>query len=877
MPRALPRPGRRIEENHVPGTNLTRDEAVERARILTVDRYDITLDLPVDQDTFSSTTTVRFSCDEPGVTTFIDLIAPRVHRILLNGTELDPARVVSPGRIELPDLAADNELTVTADCSYMQTGEGLHRFVDPVDEETYLYSQFEVADARRVFTCFDQPDLKGSFTFTVTAPEHWQVISVSPTPEPDRAPRSDPAPTGRATWRFDPTPRVSTYVTAIVAGPYARFDSELTSRDGRVIPLGVYARASLAEHVDAENIWDVTRAGFEHYEELFDVPYPFAKYDQLFVPEFNAGAMENAGTVTITEHYVFRSRVPEAMVERRALTVLHELAHMWFGDLVTMRWWDDLWLNESFAEYASTRCQAETTRWRTAWTTFSAAEKSWAYRQDQLSSTHPIVSDIRDLADVEVNFDGITYAKGASVLKQLVHWVGQDAFDDALRNYFATHAWGNTTLADLLAELSTASGRDLGSWAELWLGTAGVATLHPELERAQDGTLASVSIRQEAPAGYPTLRPHRLAVGCYDMVDGALRRVRRVELDVTGERTEVPELIGVPGPDLFLVNDDDLAYAKIRIDPVSMATAVRHLSDFADPLAGALVWGAAWDMTRDAELGAREFVELVVNNIDSVGDPSVAQTLLRQLASTLRFYVAPEFRDEARTGMAERLATLLREADPGGDAQLRYARSLAAHATDAASLSLVRALWDGTEQIPGLAVDTEMRWALLTALVAGGSAGVEEIDAELARDDTATGRVHAETARAAVPTPRAKAEAWARVMDGSDLPNTVQAAVIAGFTRTDDPELVAPFVEPYFAGITRVWRERTSEMASQIVTGLYPVQLASRELLARTDLWTSETPVEPALRRLVQEGRDSAVRAVAAQDRDRTPVLPVSG
>ncbi|WP_088282220.1 aminopeptidase N [Kineosporia sp. A_224] len=847
----------------MPGTNLTRDEAAERARLLGVEAYDVTLDLTTGADTYASTTVVTFTCREPGASTFVDLIAPAVREVVLNGQALDVAEVVSTGRIALSELAARNELRVVADAAYMTTGEGLHRFVDPVDKEVYLYTQFEVSDARRVFTCFDQPDLKATYAFTVTAPSHWQVVSNSPTPAPQDL--GD----GRATWAFAATPRLSTYVTALVAGPYHAERGELTSRDGRTIPLGVLCRASLAEHLDAGDVMDVTREGFAFFEELFDRAYPFDKYDQLFVPEFNAGAMENAGAVTITEQYVFRSKVPEAAVERRALTILHELAHMWFGDLVTMRWWDDLWLNESFAEYASTRCQAEATRWTTAWTTFSSAEKSWAYRQDQLASTHPIVADIRDLADVEVNFDGITYAKGASVLKQLVHWVGTDAFDEGLRRYFRAHEWGNTTLADLLAELEATSGRDLDAWAQEWLQTAGVATLRPHLEVDADGVVTKAVIGQEAPADHPTLRSHRLAVGCYDVVDGRLRRTQRIELDVAGAATEVPQLVGSVRPDLLLVNDDDLAYGKIRLDGRSLDTAIGHLSDFEDSLPRTLVWGAAWDMTRDAETGPRDFVDLVVRNIASVDDASVAQTLLRQLASTLMFYVAPENRSAATASAADALLSLLDGAAPGGDAQLLYARAFAAHATTPEQLARLRALLDGGATVPGLSVDTDMRWTLLTALVAGGVLGEEDVVRELDRDDTASGRVHAAAARAAVPTPEAKAQAWELVVGTGELPNAVQAAVIGGFGRASDTTLLEPYVERYFAALEPVWAERTSEMASQIVVGLYPTVLAGPALLERTEAWLATTQAEPALRRLVVEARDGVTRAVAAHERDR--------
>ena len=857
----------------MPGTNLTRDEATSRAALLTVNSYAVELDLTTGAQTFRSTTLVTFDLrarpgtngtNETNGTTFIDLIAPDVLEVVLNGRTLPIADVVSTGRIALTGLAEHNELRVVADCAYMHTGEGLHRFVDPVDDEVYLYSQFEVADARRVFCCFDQPDLKATYSFTVTAPDHWQVISVSPSPAPE------PVRDGVAVWRFAPTPVLSSYVTALIAGPYHHEHDELTVRDGRTIPLGIYCRRSLAEYLDAAELNDITRAGFAWFERTFDCDYPFAKYDQLFVPEFNAGAMENAGAVTITEVYVLRSKVPEALIERRALTVLHELAHMWFGDLVTMRWWDDLWLNESFAEYASTRCQSEATRWTNSWTTFSSAEKSWAYRQDQLASTHPIVADIRDLEDVEANFDGITYAKGASVLKQLVHWVGEEAFDAGLRQYFSAHAWQNTSLADLLGHLEKTSGRDLDAWAGEWLRTAGVTTLRPVIETDAEGRFTRLAIAQEGPAGRDSLPPHRLAVGGYDLVDGKLRRTSRVELDVAGELTEVAELVGRPRPALLLINDDDLAYAKIRLDEASLRTAITHLADFEGSLPRTLVWNAAWDMTRDAELSARAFIDLILTNIASVDDPSVAQTLLRQLAGSLEYYVAPEFQAETVEAVGDRLLALLRQAPAGSDLQLILARSFAANAVTDVQTTALAGLLDGSRPIDGLAIDTEMRWGLLTGLVAAGRADQDQIDAELARDDTATGRVHAAAARAAIPTAEAKAAAWKSVVEDGDLPNAVQAAVIGGFGRVHDKTLLAPFVAPYFESLTRIWAERTSEMASQIAVGLYPASQPANVLLPASDAWLADVKAEPALRRMVIEGRDAAARAARAQARDRS-------
>ena len=854
----------------MPKENLTRVEAQERARLLTVSSYQVSLDLTRGADVFGSATTVRFTAAE-GAATFIDLIAPTVHEVVLNGRPLDVKQVFMDSRIALDGLAAENELRVVADAAYMNTGEGLHRFVDPVDDEVYLYSQFEVADTRRVFAVFEQPDLKATFQFTVTAPAHWQVVSNSPSPAPS------PAGDGVATWAYAPTGVLPCYVTAIIAGPYHRATGELTSSDGRTIPLGVFCRASLAEHLDAENVMDVTRAGFAFYENAFDLAYPFEKYDQLFVPEFNAGAMENAGAVTFVESYVFRSKVPDATVERRAVTILHELAHMWFGDLVTMRWWNDLWLNESFAEYASTLAAAEATRWKHAWTTFSSLEKSWAYRQDQLPSTHPIVAENTDLEDVEVNFDGITYAKGASVLKQLVAWVGTDDFLAGVRAYFRKHARGNTELRDLLVELEATSGRDLTGWSKLWLEQAGVTLLRPEVKVDSQGRIASFVIRQEAPETHPTLRPHRIAVGGYDVDDdGTLVRTQRVELDIDGAATPVPSMVGIDRPSIILVNDDDLAYAKLRLDEQSLTNSTRHLRGFTDSLPRSLVWAAAWDMTRDGEWASGAFIDLVMANITAETDSSVVLVLLRQLATTLEYYVDPAARVEVSLAVADRLWALAQEAEAGSDPQLQLVKAFTARAGSPSHLNVLHGLLDGSVELPGLEVDTDQRWELLTGLVVAGGAGAEDIDAELARDATATGQRAAEGARAGVPTLQAKEAAWASVVERGDLPNAVQSAVIAGFGRVRDRALLAPFVEPYFTALEEVWDMRTNEIAQGIATGLYPSLLADIDdtagvdVLARTDVFLADFGNRvPALRRLVVESRDGARRALEAQRKDR--------
>ncbi|MDP9866119.1 MULTISPECIES: aminopeptidase N [Streptosporangium] len=848
--------------------NLTRDEARERARLLSVQSYAVELDLTEGEERFESVTTVRFTSAQAGAETFIDLAGAKVRKAVLNGTELDVSSYdLETGRLPLPGLAETNELRVDADCSYTRTGEGLHRFVDPVDKNVYLHSQFETADAHRMYACFDQPDLKATFELTVLAPSYWEVISNA---APDSAEELEEhhgrhgALQAAKRWHFPATPVMSTYITALCAGPYHKVTSE---HDG--IPLGLYCRASLAEHLDADNLFEITRQGFDFFHKIFGVRYPFGKYDQLFVPEFNAGAMENAGCVTFLEDYVFRSRVTDAIIERRAETILHEMAHMWFGDLVTMRWWDDLWLNESFATYASVLCQAEATRWgQGAWTTFANVEKAWAYRQDQLPSTHPIAADIVDMHAVEVNFDGITYAKGASVLKQLVAYVGLDNFLAGVRDYFNEHAWGNTTLADLLGALERTSGRDLSSWSKEWLETAWVNTLRPSFTTDPEGRFLEFNVLQEAPADYPTLRSHRVAIGLYSLQGDALVRTKRVELDVVGARTAVAELVGEVQPDLVLINDDDLTYAKVRLDERSLQTLVNGgIARFTESLPRALCWSAAWDMTRDAEMSTRDYVALVISGIASVKDITVAQTVLRQARLAVQQYADPAWRAEGLALLASALRSLVAGAEPGSDHQLAYVNALSAVATSAEDLAFVKGLLDGSEVLGGLTVDTDLRWTLIQSLVSGGVLGEEDIAEELLRDATATGERSAALSRAAIPTAEGKAKAWGVIIEGK-LSGALLRSTVLGFMDPHHPDLLEPYATEYFKEIGRIWKTWTFDSAQSFANGCYPALAISPETVARTQDFISAEQPPHALKRLLLEGADGVSRALRAQAKD---------
>ncbi len=846
----------------MPGTNLTRDEAAARAALLDVTSYTVDLDLTGADTTFDSTTTLEFTCREPGSSTFADLVAPTVRTITLNGRSLDPATAYVDSRIELTDLAATNTLVVSAECAYSNTGEGLHRFVDPADDRVYLYSQFEVPDARRVFTTFEQPDLKSVFTFNVTAPSHWVVVSVSPTPEPRVIDDST------SVWNFAPTERMSTYITAIVAGEYhGEFDTYV-GKFGE-IPLGHFCRQSLVEHMDTDVLVELTKQSFEFFEEKFDYPYPFHKYDQLYVPEYNMGAMENAACVTLRDEYLPASRQPRSFFEFRASVITHEMAHMWFGNLVTMRWWDDLWLNESFAEWACYWCEAEATEYTEAWTGFANARKQTGYRADQLPSTHPIAADNVDLHAVEVNFDMITYAKGASVLKQLVAWVGLDAFVDGIRQYFKDHAFGNTEFSDLLSALEKSSGRELDDWAHEWLQTAGVNTLSPAFELDADGNYASFSVLQSADPDWPTLRRHRLGIGLYDAdANGRLVRREYLEVDVEGASTEIGALVGTAQPALLLLNDEDHAYAKIRLDERSLATAIAGLAQVEDSLARALVWGAAWDMTRDAEMASTDWTRLVLANIGSETDSWGVTRIPSMAAMAVNRYSHPAGRDQLKAEWEQGIRRLMLEAAPGSDHQLTFARSFAAAARSEDALDDLAGILDGSFVVEGLAVDQDLRWTLIASLCRAGRFGEAEIQAELARDNTISGMEKASAARVAQPTAEAKAAGWAAIHDPATANETSREMVLSIF-RSDQDEVVAPYVEKYLDAAHDVIDTLGFHKASVVLEYGFPLAVGSPEVVARLDQWLGDYPDAPkGAVRYVREARADILRALAAAERD---------
>ncbi|WP_110589370.1 aminopeptidase N [Microbacterium suaedae] len=820
--------------------NLSREETASRSAAIRPDGVRVELDVSgaraPENTGFLTTTTLRFGATRDS--TWIDFLGEDVHRVVVNG--VDHPVIWDGARITVSGLSEANEVRIEATGAYSRSGEGLHRFVDPVDGETYLYTQYEPADSRRVMACFEQPDMKAAYTFVVTAPAGWHVLSNQ---------RSVLTTGGgqAQTVEFAPTLPISSYITAIAAGPYHRVASEW-SGGGQRIELGAFCRASLAEHLDSDEIFEVTRQGLDFFSEAFAVPYPWGKYDQIFVPEYNLGAMENPGLVTFTESYVFRGASTDAQHEARANTILHEMAHMWFGDLVTMTWWDDLWLKESFADYMGSHASVAATRFSDAWASFANRRKAWAYEQDQLPTTHPIVADIPDLEAAKLNFDGITYAKGASVLKQLVAFVGEESFFEGARAYFRDHAYGNTTLDDLLRALESASGRDMRAWSAAWLETTGVSLL--SLERTDDG----VVLEQTDP------RPHRLRLGLYAWRDGALVRGDSVDLDIVDERTPVdlPLLDGEEAA-LVLINDGDLTYAKARLDARSLRAVERGLSSIDDALARGLVWSALWNATRDGELAALRYLEIVRRHAPAETNVGLLAGTLGNAAHAVEHFVARESRDDARAMWLETSWEGLEAAAPGSDAQLAWARAVGRAASYAVGRAEeFRRILAGEDAGPeGLPLDADLRWIWTQALASTGYADEGTIRAELARDDTMSGRTASIEALASRPDAKARAAAWEAAWTDASLTNDHLGATISGFRAGGRRDLIAPFDERYFAAIGDAWKTRSIEIARRLVRGLFP-QTDSLDLV---DAWLEDNADAPgSLRRLVIEQRDHLAR-----------------
>ncbi|GAA2520871.1 aminopeptidase N [Streptomyces fimbriatus] len=826
---------------------LTRDEAQNRAQLLDVHRYTIELDLTTGDETFDSRTLIRFSvlADQEVTDTFVEIRPAELRSVTLDGQPLD-AGTLDGNRLPLKNLTAgDHELRVDARMRYSRTGEGMHRFTDPTDGETYVYTQLFMEDVQRVFAAFDQPDLKAVFDLTVTAPENWTVLANGTTEH-----------LGDGRWQAAPTPLISTYLVAVAAGPWHSVRTE-----HRGLPFGIHCRRSLAPHLDAdaEELLDITRACFDRYHEKFEEPYPFDSYDQAFVPEFNAGAMENPGLVTFRDEFVYRSAVTDAERQTRAMVVAHEMAHMWFGDLVTLKWWDDIWLNESFAEYMGYQILTEATRFTGTWTDFGVARKAWGYDADQRPSTHPVApEDVADTASALLNFDGISYAKGASALRQLVAWLGEKDFLAGINTHFKRHRFANATLADFIDSLASATERDVHAWADAWLRTTGVDRLTASVDsRPGEWTLA---------LDRDGSRPHRVTVGVYDrdLSDGRSLVLReRYETDVPRDGTPEPR----PGtrPALVVPNDLDLTYAKIRLDVTSLETVLRGLSGIPDALTRAVVWNALRDMVRDGELEPEAYLATAAAHLPEETDLALVQGVLAFAAGHIADrYLTPGRRPAGLATLTGLCRDLIRRTEDGDHPGLRLIA--VRHRIDTVAHPDTIAAWLADGTVPGgPELDPELRWRVLARLAALGAVDEADIATELERDPSATGREGAARCRAALPDESAKARAWKAMFGSDDLSNYLFTATARGFWQPEQADLVRPYVARYYKDAVAVAARRGPAIAEAAGRWAFPAHAVDAENLKLGEKCLRKADPIPALRRKLVDQLDDLARALRIQ------------
>ncbi|MEU9994880.1 aminopeptidase N [Streptomyces sp. NPDC050848] len=825
---------------------LTRDEAQTRAQLLDIEHYTVDLDLTTGDETFESTTAIRFTARTAG-DTFVELKPVTLHSATLDGTPLDPA-TLAENRLPLSLTQGEHELRVSTTMRYSRTGEGMHRFTDPTDGEAYVYTQAFMEDIQRVFAAFDQPDLKAVFDVSVTAPEGWTVLANGITEQ-----QSD----GR--WKAATTPLLSTYFVCVAAGPW---HSVRTEHAG--LPFALHCRRSLAPHldIDADEILDITKACFDRFHEKFDEPYPFDSYDQAFVPEFNAGAMENPGLVTFRDEFVYRSAVTVTERQTRAMVIAHEMAHMWFGDLVTLQWWDDIWLNESFAEYMGyqTINEACSDRFPDTWIDFGIERKAWGYDADQRPSTHPVAPDpdaVPDTASALLNFDGISYAKGASALRQLVAWMGEKDFLAGINTHFKRHRFGNATLADFIDNLASATDRDVHAWADAWLRTTGVDTLTSEL--GGDETRTTLTVHQHGS------RPHRIAVGVHDrdLVDGR-RLVPREHLEIDVPQTGPLELPG-PRPALVVLNDGDLSYAKVRLDEHSLENALRGLSGIPDALTRAVVWNTLRDMVRDGELEPDAYLATAVAHLPEETDLAIVQGVLAFARTQIADRYLPL--DERPAALAQLTAlarTLIRHTEDGDAPGLRLTavRTFISSATQPDTIA--GWLADGT--VPGgPEIDPELRWRILARLAVLGAVDDAAIDAELARDPSATGQEGAARCRAALPTPEAKAAAWSRLFDTDDLSNYLFTATAQGFWQPEQAELVREYVPRFYPAAIALGARRGPAIAEAAGRHAFPAYAIDQDSLTLGESHLEDPTLTPALHRKLTDQLADLHRALKAR------------
>ena len=839
---------------------LSRDEAQRRSEVVSAVEYELHLDLQAGADRYHGEVVIRFSFSgTQGI--FLDHRGDVIETFEVNGTAVEPQ---SNGyRIKLPAaiLEPRNEIRIVFEHTFDHAGDGFHRFVDPEDGGEYLYTNFEPYAAHRLFPCFDQPDIKATYDLVVDAPTTWTIIAnATRTTERDLGDE-------RTRRTFARTAPFSTYLFAVVAGPYASFGDVHHG-----MPIGLYCRRSLASLIEADEIFEITKQGLDFYAEYFDHPYPFGKYDQVFAPEFNIGAMENVGVVIHADRLIFREPPTENDRLSRADIILHEMAHMWFGNLVTMRWWNDLWLNESFATYIAAVATAEATRFGdNAWLAFNAGMKTWAYRQDQLVTTHPIAGEVPDTDATFLNFDGITYGKGAAVLQQLVATVGPHEFRQAMRGYFHKHAFGNATLGDLLDAVATQTQQDIPAWSRAWIETAGLNTIAARAD-TDNGALQSLTLTQTAPDDLPVLRPHAIEVALvHDTPDGVV--IESIPAEISDAEVRFDAIGPLPAPAMIIPNHRDLTYAALLLDDESAAWALAHMNTIPAPLLRQICWQAFWNMTRTHRLPAGEYLAAAYRHLPGEQTLPIVRFVLGTTAVAIDRFVHEPIAATERHRLFKTAWTCANDPDDTPatrDLRLTWLRAAISTAIGRDDLATVLHAIDQEHIIGDIAIDQDMRWA---AAVLAAAAGMDNDgarrDGEADRDQSDRGQRRLLQARASVPLAATKEEVWERANGNGYGSLHLTEAAMSGFHWASQHDLLTPWTEPFFEAASDIFAEREHAFASARFAGLFPWSQISADTLRRSEaLVGNARDSSQVLVRNLREANDDLARALRAREYD---------
>jgi len=833
---------------------LTQEDARRRAELVSRPEYALQLDLTAKAERYQGAVTVTFEMAQAGAT-FLDCTSARLITVEVNGAAID-APDWNGYRLTLHGLRqGSNTVRIAYENEYNHGGDGFHQFIDPEDGEEYLYTNFEPYNAHWLFPCFDQPDIKGRYTLAVSAPSAWKLIANG---REDTVERLDG---NRRRITFARTRPFSTYLFALIAGPYEVFQDQWED-----IPLGFYARKSLAPFVDVEELARVTKQGMEFYARFFDYGYPFEKYDQIFVPEFNAGAMENVGAVTHSERMVFRDPPTETDRLDRAEVILHELAHMWFGNLVTMRWWNDLWLNESFATYMSYLCMVDATRFKSSWQVFNAGMKNWAYTQDERVTTHPISGVVRDTDETFLNFDGITYGKGASAIKQLVAAIGVEGFREGMRRYFKRHEYGNTTLADWLDDLGAGAGRDLHPWAQAWLETASLNTISAHVERAGDW-IGSLELRQDAPDEHPTIRPHTLDIALVRNEGGAIL-IDSVPATIDSASERIEEAAGRPFPGLVFPNHNDHGFVKVALDERSIAFIHDNLNRIDDALLRQLIWHTLWTMVRDQQLKSTDFINLAAANVVAETDHGLVESILGRMSAAVSRYVPEDAKAEAAHRMfATAWGALEAVTDP--DLKIIWGRTLFGVALNPDDAVHACELADGVRTVEGFTVDQDMRWSAAASAVALDLNGAwERVERERARDRSDRGQRAYLRCEVSRPDGDGKEDAWQKFTEEKGYGSLhLTGAAMSGFHWWVQADLLEPYVDRYFKQLPNIFDTRDNEFAQRYFSNLFPGYRVEQSTLDQAQaILDAHGERIPTLRRQLMEAIDDLQRAIRCRE-----------